>query len=139
MAHDPIKKAKCVLDLVSGVGVTEASKKHKVPHATVKEWLKEIQAAQDNQGVTSLQARKDLFLETYTRFGITTMEMFIGLGEVILDPDFLKGKTTEDVIAHATFVRDSFMSFERMHSGLPAAALEARTEVVIGEPVEDGP
>lgn len=133
MAHDPVTKAKCILDLVGGMGPTAAARKHTVPLPTVKEWAKEIESG---KGKTLPQTRQDLFIETYSRLGVATMEMFIVLCETVADPDFLKSKTIDDAIKLATFARDSFMSFERAHSNGSAPALEAPTERVEAEVVE---
>lgn len=136
-ARSPAQRAKAELELTAGTSIGEVARKYGIPRPTVQTWYKALKKGEQK---TDFEIKRDAFIEAYAAFGVATMEMLTAQARLLKDPDYLSKKSTDDVLKHTQFIRDTFARFEARHSpvvgrdALPERS-EPECEIVDAEPV----
>lgn len=132
----PEKQLGIINAMLDGKSIRETAKEFSVSASTVESIWYQIKQG----GTTSFEAKRSAFMTAVENFGTATMKMLTAQAEMLSDPSYTANKTTEHVIAHSAFVRDSFERIVRLQSAVTArldAALPETTEIVRAEIVDE--
>lgn len=138
MAADPKVKAKAVADLLAGKNLDDIAKKYKVAASTVKRWAGELkQDKSDSHPGT--QRKLNAFKDAVERFAVATLDMLTAQAELLADKDYIRNRTTDDVVQHTRFLSERLVEHIKLDRALQPAgpALPEPSGAITPEIVED--
>lgn len=141
MAHKPEVKAAVLADLAKGMTQNGASKKHKVPIATVGAWHAEI----SKNGIpASVESRRDRFENALIKFFESTMAMLTAQAEVLTDSAYIQKTSSHELLQHTEFIAAQATRFVELARGVSGPSTQDGGQgqqvdalPVVAEPVGD--
>ncbi len=140
---DPKVKARVMGAWATGkYTMGQLSEKYGVHKATISNWVGEANGRRKNPKIESDNPRFNRYMEALEKFGVAVMEMMTSQAELLSDPEYIRKRDTNEIIAHSRFISIGLERFIQLHRPISTAAgdvpaLPEHSETVIPELVEE--